>query len=119
MLSQAHLARHVLFHIYHTPAIPRHAQEIFGMSAKRYRTLRDQGTTPVRIAVAGGRTAEAARDALGTILAKRDDQAVRAGAMSGRQARALFAEQQAGLNTYMQRHYRTPAQQKSFVCRLP
>jgi hypothetical protein len=119
MLTQAHLARHVLFHIYHTPAIPRHAQEIFAMSPQRYRTLRDRGTTPVRIAAAGGRTVDASREALRTILARRDDQGVRAGAMSRRQAQALFAAQQAGLNPYMQRHYRTPAQQVAFVCRLP
>jgi hypothetical protein len=119
MLSQAHLARHVLFHIYHTPAIPRHAQEIFGMSSARYRTMRDGGSTPVRIAARGGRTLDASREALRTILAKRDDQGVRSGAMSTRQAQALFAEQQAGLNAYMQRHYRTPSQQVAFVCRLP
>ena len=119
MLSQAHLARHVLFHIYHTPAIPRHAQEIFGLSASRYRLLRDSGTTPVLIAARGGRTLAQSRDALLTILAKRDDQGVRAGAMSRRQAQALFAQQQHGIKTYMQRHYRTPAQQVAFVCRLP
>ena len=96
MLSQAHLARHVLFHVYHTPAIPRHAQEIFGMSPQRYRALRDSGTTPVAIAARGGLTLDASREALRTILAKRDDQGVRSGAMSTRQARALFAEQQAG-----------------------
>ncbi len=54
MLTQAHLARHVLFHIFHTPAIPRHAQEIFGMSPSAYRTLRDSGWTPVAIAAKGG-----------------------------------------------------------------
>ncbi|HEX6390790.1 MAG TPA: hypothetical protein VFZ89_15120 [Solirubrobacteraceae bacterium] len=119
MLSQAHLARHVLFHIYHTPAIPRHAQEIFGLSPQRYRALRDSGTTPVAIAARGGRTLAQSRDALRTILAKRDDQGVRAGAMSTRQAQTLFAQQEAGLNAYLQRHYRTPAQQVAFVCRLP
>ncbi len=119
MLSQAHLARHVLFHVYHTPAIPRHAREIFGMSPQRYRALRDSGSTPVRIAARGGLTLAASRDALRTILAKRDDQGVRAGAMSRRQARALFAEQEAGIDVYMRRHYRTPAQQVAFVCRLP
>jgi hypothetical protein len=73
----------------------------------------------VRIAARGGRTLGASREALRTILAKRDDQGVRSGAMSRRQAQALFAEQQAGLHVYMQRHYRTPAQQVAFVCRLP
>jgi hypothetical protein len=119
MLSQAHLARHVLLHIYHTPAIPRHAQEIFAISPQRYRALRDAGTTPLLIAARGGRTGAASTGALRTILAKRDDQGARAGAMSTRQARALFAEQEAGLAAYMQRRYRTPAQQVAFVCRLP
>jgi hypothetical protein len=119
MLSQAHLARHVLFHIYHTPAIPRHAQEIFGMGPERYRALRDSGMTPAAIAARGGKTATAARDALRTILRKRDDQGVRSGAMSTRQAKALFAEQAAGIDAYVRRHYRTPAQQAAFVCRLP
>ncbi|MEA2156308.1 MAG: hypothetical protein QOE11_2448, partial [Solirubrobacteraceae bacterium] len=50
MVTQAHLARHVMFHIYHTPAITRHAQEIFGMSPQHYRRLRDSGWSPVRIA---------------------------------------------------------------------
>lgn len=119
MLSQAHLARHVLFHVYHTPAIPRHAQAIFGMSPQRYRALRDSGSTPMTIAARGGRTLAASRTALRTILAKRAAQGVRSGAMSRRQARALFAEQQAGLDAYMLRRYRTTAQQAVFACRLP
>lgn len=50
MVTQAHLARHVMFHIYHRPAIPRHAQEIFGIAPKAYRALRDSGWSPERIA---------------------------------------------------------------------
>jgi hypothetical protein len=119
MLTQAHLARHVMFHIFHTGAIPRHAQAIFGMTPERYRTLRDSGWSPQRIAVAGGRTASRARDALRSILVRRGDQAVRVGAMSRRQADALLAHQDADLAGYMQRRYRTTAQQAAFACRLP
>jgi hypothetical protein len=118
MLTQPHLGRHVLFHIYHTPAIPRHAQDIFGMSPRAYRTLRDGGTTPIRIAFAGHRSPAVARDALRSILVRRGDQAVRSGAMSRRQADKLLAEQDAGLATYMRTHYRTPAQQVAFACRV-
>ncbi|CAN5115541.1 hypothetical protein BH20ACT16_BH20ACT16_05100 [soil metagenome] len=58
------------------------------------------------------------REALRTILRKRDEQAVRSGAMSTRQAAALLRHQEAGLVAYMQRRYRTPTQQEAFVCRL-
>jgi hypothetical protein len=117
MVTQAHLARHVMFHIYHTPAIPRHAQEIFGMSPQHYRRLRDSGWSPVRIAGSAHKPMAAARDTLRSILVRRNDQAVRVGAMSRRQADALLAHQDAGLNAYMFRHYRTPAEQVAFVCR--
>ncbi|MEA2157484.1 MAG: hypothetical protein QOE11_3624, partial [Solirubrobacteraceae bacterium] len=117
MLSQAHLARHVLFHIYHTPAIPRHAQEIFGMATQPYRRLRDSGWSPQRIAAAGHVPLGASRATLRSILVRRGDQAVRIGAMSRRQADALLAHQDAGLSAYMTRRYRTPAQQVAFVCR--
>jgi hypothetical protein len=118
MLTQAHLARHVLFHIYHTPAVPRHAPAIFGMSPARYRTLRDSGLSPLLIAAHGGMSLTASREALRRILRKRDGQGARSGAMSARQADALFAHQAAGLDAYMQRRYRTPAQQVAFVCKL-
>jgi len=117
MVTQAHLARHVMFHIYHTPAIPRHAREIFGISSQAYRTLRDSGWSPQRIADKGGMSAARSRAALRDILVRRDDQAVRIGAMSRRQADALLAHQDDGLTAYMTRHYRTPAQQVAFVCR--
>jgi hypothetical protein len=118
MLTQAHLARHVMFHIFHTPAIPRHAQEIFGMSPHAYRLLRDKGNTPQRIAAAGGMTLKASTAALRSLLVRRGDQAVRTGQMSRRQADALLAHQDADLGAYMLRHYRTPGEQALFACSL-
>ena len=93
------------------------AQEIFGMSPQRYRRLRDSGWSPQRIAAAGDRSLREATQALRTILAKRGAQAVRAGAMSRRQAATLLGHQEAGLAAYMTRRYRTTAQQEAF-CRL-
>jgi hypothetical protein len=89
------------------------------MSPQRYRTLRDSGWSPQRIAVAGGRSVTESRDALRSILVRRGDQAVRSGATSRRQADTLLAHQDAGLGSYMRRRYRTPAQQAAFVCHLP
>jgi hypothetical protein len=88
------------------------------MSSKAYRILRDRGYSPQRIAAEGGRTLVQSREALRSILARRDDQAVRAGAMSRRQAGALLSHQQADLDAYMHRRYRTPSQQVAFVCHL-
>ncbi len=118
VLTQAHLARHVLFHIFHTPAIPRHAQEIFGMSPDAYRRLRDSGWSPTAIAAEGGMSAQASTAALRSILVRRGDQAVRVGAMSRRQADTLLAHQDADLPRYMTRRYRTTAQQALFACSL-
>ena len=87
------------------------------MNPHAYRVLRDSGYSPRRIAAEGGRTLAQSRAALRSVLARRDAQAVRSGAMSRRQAGALFAHQEAGLSAYMQRRYRTPAQQAAFVCR--
>jgi hypothetical protein len=116
-LTQAHLARHVLLHVFHTPAIPRHAQRIFGMSPARYRRLRDAGLSPARIARRGGRTPQQARAALDAVLRERGRGAVRSGAMSRRQAATLLAQQRAGLTAYVHRRYRTPQQQLAYICR--
>src|SRR3954447_9434962 len=48
-LTQAHLARHVLFHIYHSPAVATAAPRVFGMSTTRYKKLRNTGLSPRRI----------------------------------------------------------------------
>jgi hypothetical protein len=121
-LTQAHLARHVLFHIYHSPAVAASAQSVFGLSAKRYRALRDSGLSPRRIAAAGGRSEARLRAALLRMLAARGARAVRIGAMSPRQARTLLSEQTAGADAFMRRPYRTTNQQRdyaSLVCHLP
>jgi hypothetical protein len=117
-LTQAHLANHVLFHIFHTPAIADHAQRIFGMTPAAYRRLRDAGSSPQLIGATTGRTPAQVSAALRAVLRQRGERAVRSGAMSKSQAAALLAEQDAGLGGYVQRHYRTTAQQAQFACHL-
>jgi hypothetical protein len=121
-LTQAHLARHVLFHIYHSPAIGTSAHRLFGVSAARYKQLRDRGLSPRRIAAAGGRTQAQLRASLLALLAERGRRAVRIGAMSPRQARTLLTEQKGTVDAFMRRPYRTTDQQRDYaalVCHLP
>jgi hypothetical protein len=121
-LTQAHLARHVLFHIYHSPAVGTAAHRLFGVSAARYERLRDRGLSPRRIAAAGGRTQAQLRASLLALFAERGRRAVRIGAMSPRQARTLLAEQKGTVDAFMIRPYRTTDQQRDYaalVCHLP
>jgi hypothetical protein len=115
-LTQGHLSNHVIFHVFHTPAIADHAKTVFGMRPATFRHLRDSGMSPAGIAQRGGRTRAGAQARLATLLKARGQRAVRLGAMSAAQARALYAEQIAALPAFMSHTYRTPAEQVSFLC---
>jgi len=121
-LTQAHLARHVLFHIYHSPAVGTAARPVFGVSPAHYRALRDRGLSPRRIAAAGHRSEARLRASLLRLFAERGHRAVRIGAMSARQARTLLDEQAGTVDAFMARPYRTTDQQRDYaalVCHLP
>ena len=121
-LTQAHLARHVLFHIYHSPAVGTAARPVFGVSPAHYRALRDRGLSPRRIAAAGHRSEARLRASLLRLFAERGRRAVRIGAMSARQARTLLDEQAGTVDAFMARPYRTTDQQRDYaalVCHLP
>jgi hypothetical protein len=117
MLTQAHLSRHVIFHVFHTPAIPSNAHAIFGMSPSRFRTLRDSGLSPVTIGAKGHRSAAHVRGALWSLLVARANRGVRLGAMSRTEADHLLSEQKDQLAVYVNRSFRTPEQQVAFLCR--
>src|SRR3954447_6364499 len=42
-LTQAPAARHVLFHVYHSPAVTTSAHRLFGVSSAHYKQLRNRG----------------------------------------------------------------------------
>jgi hypothetical protein len=117
MLTQAHLSRHVLFHVFHTPAIPNAARSIFGMSPARFRSIRDSGRSPITIGAAGGRSPAHVQGALWALLVQRAARGVAVAAMSRAQADALLAEQKSQLLVYVYRSFRTPEQQIAFICR--
>jgi hypothetical protein len=116
-LTQGHLSNHVVFHVFHTPAIADHARTIFGLRPSTFRALRDSGLSPAVIAQRGGRTRAGAQSRLAALLKARGERAVKFGAMSRTQARALYTEQTASLSAFMSHTYRTPSQQVSFLCR--
>ena len=116
-LTQGHLSNHVIFHVFHTPAIANHARTLFGLRPSTFRHLRDSGLSPTTIAQRGGRTRSGAQVRLAALLKARGERAVKLGAMSRAQAKALYAEQMAALPAFMSHTYRTPAQQVSFLCR--
>jgi hypothetical protein len=120
-LTQANLARQVLFHIYHSTAVGTSAHRLFGVSTARYKKLRDSGLSPRRIAAAGGRSEAQLRRSLLALFAERGRRAVRIGAMSPRQARTLLAEQRGTVDAFTRRPYRTTNQQRDYaalVCHL-
>jgi hypothetical protein len=116
MLTQAHLSRHVIFHVFHTPAIPANAHAVFGVSPSRFRTLRDRALTPITIGAQGGRSATHVRGALWSLLVARAARGVRLGALSRAEADHLLDEQKAQLTVYLGRAFRTPEQQVAFLC---
>jgi hypothetical protein len=116
-LTQAHLANHVLHHIFHTPAIAGHARTVFGVSPARFRALRIAGLSPAAIGAKGGRSAAQVRAALDRLFRARATRAVATGSSSAHQAAALLAEQETGLSGYVARPFRTLTQHLSFLCR--
>lgn len=59
MLTQGHLAQHVFWHPFHSPAFDRNprraARELYGVALRTYRRMRRDGARQVEIAAAGGR----------------------------------------------------------------
>lgn len=101
MLTQGHLAQHVLFHTFHGPAVPAHAIELFGISRDGFLAARQAGSTPAGIARALGREPATVRAG---VLALLDDEAargVRTRSQTRAQARRMLARQRAALDCWL------------------
>lgn len=117
-LTQPHLANHVLFHVFHTPAIANASARVFGVRPATFRRLRIQGLSPARIGARGGRSRAQVTASLRALLRRRAAHGVRTGALPRAQADRLLAVQEAGLRAYVDRPFRTAAQHEAFLCRL-
>jgi hypothetical protein len=63
MLTQGHLAQHVLYHTFHGPAVPAHAQQLFGITRDVFLAARQQGLSPTQLALRVGRNPRIVRPA--------------------------------------------------------
>ncbi len=101
MLTQGHLAQHVLYHTMHGPAVPAHAPGIFGTTRETFLAARQAGLTPNEIAVRAGRDPLAARAAVLALLAAEAQRGVATRSQSRAQARLMLARQAGDLDCWM------------------
>lgn len=114
-LTQPHLARHLLFHPFHTSALAPAAEQVFGVSPTDFVCLRNKGESPITIVGAPGGDEARLATTLTQFFTARGARAVRRQASSTKQAAALLAEQERELSVYMHRRFRTAAQQAAFA----
>lgn len=117
-LTQPHLARHVFFHVFHTPAIPDAARSLLDMSPGQFRALRDGGMSPLRMAAISGRSADALAASLDVLLVARARRAMATGSSTPEQAGRLLQLQRDAMQTFLAHKYRTPQEQFQFACSL-
>jgi hypothetical protein len=69
MLTQGHLAQHVLYHYFHGTTALEHTRAIFGVSRRTFQHLRARRFTPLQIGHIGGRTPKQVTEAMRRLLA--------------------------------------------------
>jgi hypothetical protein len=69
MLTQGHLAQHVLYHYFHGTTALEHTRAIFGVSRRTFQVLRAHGRTPLQIGRIGGKTRQEVTDGMRAVLA--------------------------------------------------
>jgi hypothetical protein len=123
VLTQSHLAAHLLGHVFHMQSVIGDPQRTFGVSATDFRTLYfNDHRTFLEIAATGGLSAAKLRARVLAETRAAGRQGVRAGAMSARENRILRARDAAGFGSWA--GYRTPSSQTAsithgLICHLP
>lgn len=117
-LTQPHLARHVFFHIFHTPAIANDAPALLDMTPAQFRALRATGASPLRMASIAGRSPDLLTGELDALLVARARRAIATGASTADQAGRLLQLQREALPEFLAHTYRTPQEQFTFACSL-
>jgi len=117
-LTQPHLARHVFFHIFHTPAIPDAARSLLSITPPVFRALRDGGLSPLRMAALVQRSPDDLAARLDALLVTRARRAIATTSSTPAQAGRLLQLQRDAMQTFLAHTYRTPDEQFTFACSL-
>lgn len=100
-MTQSHLSRHLLFHVFHNRRIGRNAKRFFGVSHATWWKLRSSGHTVLEVARRGGRSERQVRRELLPFLERELRVGVKRNMTPRRQARAFFRTQRSKLRAWM------------------
>jgi hypothetical protein len=100
-MTQSHLSRHLLFHVFHNRRIGRNAKRFFGVSHATWWRLRSSGLTVNEVARRGGRSEREVRRDLLPFLERELRVGVKRDMTPRRQARAFLKTQRSKLKTWM------------------
>src|SRR4051812_10688965 len=101
LLTQPHLAQHVLFHVFHGSAVLHAAETTFGVNAATFQTLRVQGLSPVTIAERGGVSPAVLRSSLLDEFEARAAEGARLGFTPASESRRIAARQASTLDCWI------------------
>ena len=101
MLTQGHLAQHVLFHTFHAPGVSARAQTLFGITPQAFGAARQAGLSPDEIARRQGRDPATARAGVLARLRAEADRGVHTRSQSRAQARRMLSRQRNSLGCWM------------------
>lgn len=101
MLTQGHLAEHVIGHVFHHTSLVTAAPAEFGVAPMQYVHFHQGGLTPVEIAAKGGRSPAQLRASLLSVAKAYGRRGVRRKALSAPQARARLNQLKAHVDAWM------------------
>jgi len=101
ILTQGHLAQHVLYHTFHGPAVPAHAPELFGVTREQFLAARQAGLAPADLARRAGRDPVTVRAGVLALLTDEAAQGVRTRSQTRAQSRRMLARQRGALDCWM------------------
>jgi len=101
VLTQGHLAQHLLFHTFHGPAVPTSAPQLFGITREEFIAARQAALSPAAIAVRAGRDPAVTRAGVLALLSAEGARGVHTRSQSRAQARRMLARQRGALDCWM------------------